>query len=69
MTGAESFIRISTAIVRERCQTIINNPIKDFFGRTIEHSSAKTFIKMCDLAEQSGEDTIYMTKSDIETVF
>lgn len=67
--NSESFIRISTAIVRERCEFWNDNPVIDWIGRKVENPSIKVFIKMCDLAEQSGEDTMYLTKSDVELLF
>ena len=67
--SSESFVRVSTSKVRERCQYIVNNPEMTFYGTPIDNPIAKTLLLMCDLAEESGEDTIYMTRSDIELIF
>jgi hypothetical protein len=67
MMAAESFIRISTTKVIKRCKEILQSKPKFYDSST--HKLAKTLTNMCILTEESGEDTIYMTVSDIRIIF
>jgi|LauGreSBDMM110SN_4_FD.fasta_scaffold01110_5 hypothetical protein len=65
--AAESFIRISTNKVVKRCKEILKSKPK--FYQYGKHQLAKTLILMCNLTEESGEDTIYMTVRDVRNIF